>query len=55
MNQVNEIVSGIAAAVEEQSSTSGEIAHNSTLVEENAVTLSKLAEDLTSAVGRFKI
>ncbi|MBW2104181.1 MAG: hypothetical protein JRH05_16335 [Deltaproteobacteria bacterium] len=37
------------------STTSGEIAHNSTLVEENAVTLSKLAEDLTSAVGRFQI
>ncbi len=45
----------VARDITDVSKTSSEIAHNSTLVEENATTLSRLAEDLSSAVGRFRI
>ena len=45
----------VARDIANVSKTSSEIAHNTNLVEENAVTLSKLAGDLSSAVSRFKI
>ncbi len=45
----------VAKDITDVSASSSQIADNSTLVEKNAGTLSQLAEDLASAVGRFKI